>query len=55
MKKEISYAELAMDAMHRAAEEAHKKAAEKNLKIPIWKDGRIIYADPKELLAKKCN
>ena len=52
MNKKISYAELAFDAMCRASKHAQKKAAENNLKLPVWEDGKIIFADPKEMLKK---
>lgn len=55
MKEKISYSELAIDAIYRASKLAHQRAAERNLKIPIWKDGKIIYIESKEMLNKKCN
>ncbi len=55
MKEKISYSKLAADAMCRASKDAQKKAAELNLKIPVWKEGKIIYMDPKEMLTKKCS
>ena len=44
--KEKSYALLALNAMRRASILAKSKAAEKNLKIPVWQDGKISYMDP---------
>ncbi len=45
MKEKISYSKFAIEAMHRASKIARKKAAENGLKIPIWKDGKIVYLD----------
>ena len=55
MKEQVSYSKLALDAMHRASKEAQKKAADRNLKIPIWRDGKIVYIEPNEILTKKCS
>lgn len=41
------HASLALQAMQRAAEEAKKKASDKNLKMPLWKNGEIVFIDPK--------
>ncbi len=54
MKEQISYSDLAIKAMCRASKEAHKKAAENNLKIPIWKNGDIVYMEPSKILTKSC-
>ena len=51
MKEKISYADLAIEAMRRAAKTAHKQAADNNLKVPIYKDGKVIHIDAKELVA----
>lgn len=53
MKEKISYSQLAIDALYRASKLAQKKAEERNLKMPIWKDGKIIYMETKEILSKK--
>lgn len=50
MKEKTSYSKLALDAMLRASKEAAERAAEKNLKIPVWKDGKIVFLEPKEKL-----
>ncbi len=50
--KEKSYSKLALNAMHRASKEAIEKAANLDLKIPEWKDGKIIFVDAKEKLKK---
>jgi hypothetical protein len=54
MKEKISYSQLALNAMCRASKEAQKKAAENNLKLPIWKNGNIVYIEPDEILTKTC-
>ena len=50
MKEKISYGKLGIAAMHRAKNDAIKIAAEHNLKMPVWKDGKIVYLDAKERL-----
>ena len=55
MKEKTSYSKLATDAMCRASKTAQKRAAELNLKIPVWKDGKILYIEPKDVLTKKCS
>jgi hypothetical protein len=40
--------EKALAAMQRAADEAWKLAAMHGVKIPVWRDGRVVYVDPKE-------
>ena len=42
MKKE-STSQLALNAMHRASKKAVEKAANLDLSIPVWKDGKIIF------------
>ena len=49
MKEKSFYSKLAINAMYRASEMAKKNAAEKNLKMPLWKDGKIIYIDSKTI------
>jgi predicted ABC-type ATPase len=51
MTKE-SYSKSALNAMHRASKQALEKAANMDLKIPEWKDGKIIFVDPREKLKK---
>ena len=46
MTKE-SYSKPALNAMYRATKQALEKAANMNLQIPEWKDGKIIFVDPK--------
>ncbi len=38
--------------MYRAAKEATEKAARFDLQMPEWKDGKIIFVDPREKLKK---
>ena len=38
----------ALRAMERAARIARRQAAEKNLKMPVWKNGAIVFIDPKQ-------
>ena len=35
----------ALRAMERAARIARRQAAEKNLKMPVWRNGAIVYID----------
>ena len=49
MNATTSETEDALLAMRRAAEIARKRAVAYNLKLPIWKDGRVVYLDPKKL------
>lgn len=46
--KEDQETALALRAMERAARIARRQAAEKNLKMPIWKNGAIVYIDPRD-------
>ena len=32
--------------MERAAIAARKLAAEKNLRLPVWRDGKIVFIEP---------
>lgn len=40
-------AEAALRAMERAAVAARSLASEKNLKLPVWRDGKIVFIGPK--------
>jgi len=53
MNEKVLNSKLAANAMCRAAKSAQKKAAELNLRLPMWKEGRIIFIEPKEILTKK--
>ena len=48
--KNKSYSNIALNAMHRASKEAIEKAAKLDLKIPVWKKGKIIFVEAKEKL-----
>ncbi len=50
MKTKISYSQFAVSAMHRASKMAKKKALENKLKIPVWKNGKVIYLDADKYL-----
>lgn len=54
MTEKTSYSKLALRAMCRAAKDAHKRAADHNLKIPVWKNGEIVYIDPNSFQEKSC-
>jgi len=47
MKEKGFYSKLAINAMYRASEIAEKIASENNLKMPLWKDGKIVYIESK--------
>ncbi len=47
MKKK-SNSSLALNAMRRASKQAIQKAADLNLKIPVWKNGKILLVEAKE-------
>ena len=46
------YSKIALNAMHRASKKAIEKAANLDLKIPVWKNGKIIFVKAKEKLRK---
>jgi len=54
MTKKISYSQLALSAMCRAAKDAHKRAADHNLKMPVWKNDKIVYIDPNSFQDQNC-
>lgn len=37
----------ALRGMRRAAKVAYERAARFGLQVPIWKDGKVVYIDPK--------
>ncbi len=51
MRKE-SNSQLALSAMHRASKKAVEKAANLDLSIPVWKDGKVIFVKAKDKLQK---
>jgi hypothetical protein len=46
MKEYSKNAQLGLRALKRAAAKVAKDAREKNYKIPIWRDGEIVYEIP---------
>jgi hypothetical protein len=50
MNRTDEICEGALEAMKRAAINARKLAAEKGLKIPVWKNGKTVYEDPTKSL-----
>jgi hypothetical protein len=46
MNSSREFAEKGLAAMRRAALQARKLAAMHGLKIPIWKDGKVMHIDP---------
>ena len=46
MKKHNRYTILGLKALQRAAKKVAENAGKNNLKIPIWKNGRIEYIVP---------
>ncbi len=46
MKKHNRYTILGLKALQRAARKVAENARKNNLKIPIWKNGRIEYIVP---------
>ena len=51
MKNE-SNSKSALDAMRRAAIKAIEKAANLDLEIPVWRNGKIVYVNAKKKLQK---
>ena len=46
MEKHNKYTLLGFKALQRAAAKVAENARKNNLKIPIWKNGRIVYEIP---------
>jgi hypothetical protein len=46
MKKYTKYTEMGLRAIKRAALKVHEDARKNNLKIPIWKNGKVEYIEP---------
>jgi hypothetical protein len=38
--------DLALKGMRRAAVKAHERAARFGLKLPVWRDGAIVFINP---------
>jgi hypothetical protein len=53
MTENVSQSQLALNAMYRASQVAIARAAEKNLNIPIWQNGKIVFINAKEVLLTK--
>ena len=49
-RQKESDSSMALNAMRRAAKEAIEKAAGLGLKIPVWKNGQIIFVKAEEQL-----
>jgi len=47
-----SYSIQALNAMRRASKKAVEKAANLGLKVPVWKDGKIILENAEEKFRK---
>ena len=47
VEQKQDYATLGLKALNRAVQNAIAEAKRKNLKIPIWKEGKIEYINPK--------
>ncbi len=45
-KHNRDYATMGLKALSRASQKAIAEAKRKNLRIPIWKDGKIEYINP---------
>ena len=46
VEQKQDYATLGLKALNRAVQNAIAEAKRKNLKIPIWKEGKIEYINP---------
>ncbi len=46
MKKHNKYALLGLKALERAAAKVTENARKNKYKIPVWKNGRIVYEIP---------
>lgn len=47
MERHNKYTLLGFNALQRAAAKVSENARKNNLKIPIWRNGRIVYEIPK--------
>lgn len=50
--KSRDYADLGFKALRRAAIKAAEDAQRSNLKIPISKNGHVVYVAPEEIIRK---
>jgi hypothetical protein len=46
MIKHNEYTEMGLRAMKRAAKKVYEDARKNNIKIPIWKNGKVEYIEP---------
>jgi len=46
MREHNSYTALGLKALERAAAKVSENARKNNYRIPIWKNGRIVYEIP---------
>ena len=46
MKKHNEYTEMGLRAIKRAAKKVYEDARKNNIKIPIWKNGKVEYIEP---------
>ena len=46
MKKHNEYTEMGFRALKRAAKKVYEDARKNNIKIPIWKNGKVEYITP---------
>ena len=54
MKTYSKQAQLALNAMRRATCKVIKNAQNNNLKIPVWKDQKVVHESP-EFFAEQLN
>ncbi|MCD4652809.1 hypothetical protein K8T06_02620 [bacterium] len=54
MKKHSKQALLALKAMRRATNKVVKDALKNDLKIPVWKNQKVVYENP-EIIAEQLN
>ena len=54
MKHYSKQALLALNALRRANNKVITNALKNNLKIPVWKDHKVVYENP-EVLAEQLN
>ena len=52
MKKHNKYTLLGLKALRRAASKVAEDARKNNYKIPIWKDGHIVYETPQKVTSQ---
>lgn len=48
MKKHNKYSLLGLQALQRAADKVAEEAIKNNYKIPIWKNGKVVFEIPKK-------